>query len=111
VARRDLLAFLYNRDQELKAVLNLTSSRVLWTSPPGGCFLATAVYGEGASELDDFRAFRDGVLLPSPSGRALVRAYYSLGPPLARAVRASPLATRATRGALEALRPHLRSGR
>jgi hypothetical protein len=107
VARRDLLAFLYNRDNELKAVLNLTSSRVLWTTPPGGCFLATAVYGEGATELEDFRAFRDRVLLPSAGGRALVRGYYAVGPGLARAVKTSPVATFALKRALEALRPHL----
>lgn len=110
VARRDLVAFLYNRDRELKGVLNLTSSRVLWTSPPGGCFLATAVYGEAAPQLDDFRAFRDQVLLPRRLGRALVTGYYAVGPHLARAVRRSPLAVRATRGALEQLRPRLGGG-
>lgn len=111
VARRDLLAFLYNRHQELKAVLNLTSSRVMWTSTPGGCFLATAVYGEGASELDDFRAFRDRALLPRAWGRALVAGYYAVGPGLARAVRSSPRAVRATRAALDRLRPHLKERR
>lgn len=107
VARRDLLAFLYTRREELKAVLNLTSSRVLWISSPGGCFLATAVYGEGARELDDFRAFRDAVLLPTPGGRLLVRAYYAVGPGLAGFVRASPRARACARLALEAVRPAL----
>jgi tetratricopeptide (TPR) repeat protein len=107
VARRDLIAFLYNRDRELKGVLNLTSSRVLWTSPPGGCFLATAVYGPEARELDDFRAFRDQVLLPRGLGRVFVTGYYAVGPSLARAVQRSPLAVRATRGALEQLRGRL----
>jgi hypothetical protein len=82
-ARGDLLAFLYAPRHKLRGVLDLSSSRVLWVRPVGPCFLATAIYGEGAVELDVFRHFRDQVLMPRASGRWLVRGYYAVGPGLA----------------------------
>jgi hypothetical protein len=91
-ARRDLLAFLHDKDRELKGVLNLSSGRVLWVHGGKPCFLVTAVYGEQASELAAFRAFRDQVLAAHPMGRALVRGYYAVGPKLAWWVKGSPLA-------------------
>ena len=65
----------------LRGVLDLSSSRVLWVRPVGVCFVATAVYGEGAVELDTFRRFRDVALLPNAPGRLLVAGYYRVGPP------------------------------
>jgi tetratricopeptide (TPR) repeat protein len=50
----------------------------------GGCFIATAVYGD--YEHDDvriLRTFRDDVLMRSGAGRAFVRVYYRFSPPLA----------------------------
>lgn len=99
-ARGDLLAFLYAPRTALRGVLDLSSSRVLWVSPVGSCFLATAVFGEGARELDDFRTFRDEALLPSAPGRFLVRRYYQAGPGLARFVVRHPRVRGLTRGAL-----------
>ncbi len=101
VARRDLLAFLYDKDRDLKAVLNLSSGRLLWLRRGGACFIATAVYGEDAEELEVFRAFRDRVLLPYPLGRTAVRAYYAVGPFLAGAVRSSPSARAQVRWTLD----------
>lgn len=80
VAHRDLLAFLYTGNRELRSVLNLSSSRLLWVQRTGSCFVATVAFGEDAPELRAFRRFRDEVLLPAASGRAFVRAYYALGP-------------------------------
>ena len=54
----------------------------------GGCFIATACYGESdAPQVAALREFRDRCLEPSPLGRVLVRAYYKLSPPLARMIR------------------------
>ncbi len=83
VERGDLLAFLSMPATVLRAVLNLTSSRVLWLSHGGPCFLATAVFGPSAPQLDVFRAFRDRHLLPRRSGRLFIRLYYWAGPTLA----------------------------
>jgi hypothetical protein len=87
VARRDLLALLYTEDRDLRGVLNLTTSRLLWLPKGGPCFLATAAYGEGAKELVTFRRFRDEVLQRSAAGALLVRGYYRVGPALARPVK------------------------
>ncbi len=80
VARRDLLCFLYTEGRELRGVLNLSSGKLLWVQPAGGCFIATVAFGEGAPELLLFRLFRDRVLLQFDLGAWLVRAYYRFGP-------------------------------
>ena len=85
-AQGDLIAFLYAPRTTLRGVLDLSSSRVLWVQPVGTCFLATAVYGEGAPELIAFRSFRDDVLLRTALGRLGVNGYYAAGPSLARIV-------------------------
>jgi hypothetical protein len=100
IAPRDLLAFLYTQDQHLKGVLNLSSGRLLWVRSASSCFLATAVYGDGAAELETFRAFRDRSLLKSALGRRAVDAYYRRGPEWARKVSARPVLKRATRWVL-----------
>jgi hypothetical protein len=87
VARRDLLALLYTEARELRGVLNLTTSRLLWLPRGGPCFVVTAAFGEDAPELLAFRAFRDEVLRRSALGSLLERAYYRVGPTLARGVR------------------------
>lgn len=103
----DLLALLYSGTGSLAAVENLSTGQVLWISPKGACFLATAVYGEGAAELEDFRRFRDRTLAARPWGRAFIRAYFAAGPALAGAVRRSPALGRLARWGLEALRARL----
>jgi ribosomal protein L7/L12 len=57
----------------------------------GRCFIATACYGSyDAPEVVTLRRFRDERLAPSPAGAALVRLYYLLSPPLARAIADRP---------------------
>ncbi|MCA2980641.1 MAG: hypothetical protein INH41_14320 [Myxococcaceae bacterium] len=100
VARNDLVAFLYQPRSQLRGVLNLSSSRVLWVTSGGPCFIATIAYGAAAPELVVLRRFRDEVLLERPAGRAFVRAYYAVGPSLAGVVTAVPGARALTRAAL-----------
>ena len=51
---------------------------------PGGCFIATAAYGTPfAGEIDVLRNWRDDFLQASYPGRAFIKAYYSLSPPVA----------------------------
>lgn len=53
----------------------------------GGCFIATACYGDyDAKEVLVLRAYRDNTLLQNAAGRLLVRMYYFISPPLARAI-------------------------
>jgi hypothetical protein len=101
VARRDLLAFLYTEQRELKAVVNLTNGRLMWISPASSCFVVTAAFGEGAEELVEFRAFRDEVLSRSVVGRGFIRGYYRYGPGLAAWVVERPRVRRGVRAALE----------
>lgn len=106
-SRRDLLAFLYDGHTQLRGVLNLDTSRVLWVSAPGACFIATVAFGEGAQELTALRGFRDRVLLRSAPGRVFTHAYYRVGPGLARGVGRHEVVRSATRAALRAVIPVL----
>ncbi|HZS38825.1 MAG TPA: CFI-box-CTERM domain-containing protein [Polyangia bacterium] len=54
-----------------------------------GCFIATAAFGTPlARELGPLRAFRDRHLLTNPLGQIATAVYYSLSPPIARALAA-----------------------
>ena len=53
----------------------------------GGCFVVTAAYGDRRHpHVVAMRAFRDEVLVRHAAGRTLVRAYWIIGPVLARRV-------------------------
>ena len=109
VARRDLLAFLYSPATQLRGVLNLNSSRVLWLTT-GVCFVATVAFGADAPELDVLRAFRDQRLRHSAAGRAFIEWYYREGPALAKWVSQHALRSRVTRVALRATVALVRRG-
>jgi hypothetical protein len=64
----------------------------------GQCFIATAACGtDQAEEVVRLRAFRDTVLRKTSYGRALIRIYQRLSPPVARLVARSDLARRLVR--------------
>jgi len=67
----------------------------------GECFIATAAYGNYDHDMvRNLRALRDQVLQQTTVGRVLVRAYYTVSPPLAAWVSDRPLARKAVRTAL-----------
>ena len=104
----DFVVLIYAGDGALRAVHDLASGRHLWLTPKGSCFVATAVYGPGAPELDVLRAFRDRVLARSGAGRAFVRAYYRRSPALAEALASRPRARALVRAGLDPLVAALR---
>lgn len=71
-------------------------------SSPGGCFVATAVYGDPLHpDVVWLRRWRDRHLEPGARGRLVMRAvvgvYRRVGPPLARALRRRPRAAAVVR--------------
>ena len=77
-------AIVEGRPEPTEKELGLTGS---------SCFIATAACGaEDAPEVMRLRSFRDKVLRRSRGGRAFVRAYEFLSPPIAQFIRDKPLA-------------------
>jgi hypothetical protein len=69
-----------------------------------GCFIATAAFGTPLHpEIDRLRAFRDDVLLRTPSGTAFVEAYYRFSPPVAEQIAEYETMRALVRGAIYAL--------
>lgn len=108
---KDRVALLYRPAGTLRALLNLTTSRVLWIQEPGACFIATAALGPDAPELATFRRLRDEVLLRTAPGRWGVRGYYRWGAAAAPFVRRHPALRRGIARALRTLAARLPGGR
>ena len=71
---------------------------------PMVCFIATAAYGTAdASQVQVLRDFRDEILMQSSVGRWLVKAYYNVSPPIAKAIAYSENAKAMVRSALRPL--------
>jgi len=69
------------------AVGEYTTLSILFTTV-SPCFVATAAYGSPlANEVGALRRFRDRYLMTNEIGRALVAAYYEVGPSVADAIR------------------------
>ena len=68
----------------------------------GGCFIATAAYGDyDAPEVLELRKFRDEKLLPYSIGKLLVRTYYIISPSIARWLLTHPKQALKTKKALD----------
>ncbi|MDY6959091.1 MAG: CFI-box-CTERM domain-containing protein [Halobacteriota archaeon] len=68
------------------------------------CFIATAAYGTPfAKEVDVLRDFRDDTLMTNMAGRAFIRLYYLLSPPIAKVIGRSEILRRLVRGLLSPL--------
>ena len=69
----------------------------------GFCFIATAAFGSyDHPTVRVLRKFRDQFLAPMPGGKAIIGAYYRVGPTLAAALDDRPALRSATRGMLSA---------
>ena len=66
----------------------------------GPCFVATACFGCSAPQTNSLREFRDGYIVRSSLGRALVTWYYNHGSKLARMLSCQPLLRWVTRATL-----------
>jgi hypothetical protein len=78
-------------------------NRFVAAAPPGQtgrCFIAAAVLEPDAVELSTLRTYRDERLAPTRAGRAAVRVYERLSPPLAEAVARHRTLRALTRGAI-----------
>ena len=72
------------------------------SAPPGRCFIATLVFGEGP-ETQTLRAFRDQVLRRGPKGRRLIVTYYRIAPGVCKLLERQPWAHSVLRVALQPL--------
>ncbi|MEZ4380639.1 MAG: CFI-box-CTERM domain-containing protein [Nannocystaceae bacterium] len=71
---------------------SITTETQQFQQVEGFCFLATAAYGAPwIAEVGALRYFRDAFLKISPTGRDLVRFYYTYSPPLARVIQREPV--------------------
>ena len=85
------------------ATTEVTTTAITFTTV-SPCFVATAAYGSPlASEVGTFRRFRDRHLMTNALGRALVSAYYEVGPQAAEALEAHPWLKRTARAILTPL--------
>ena len=77
-------------------------SNVIGTkSPGGGCFVATATFGNPfAPEVVTLRRFRDEVISQTALGRSLIRLYYFVSPFIATLVSRSKVLKAASRVSL-----------
>lgn len=65
------------------------------------CFISTAAFGSTmASKVNDFRRFRNRVLMRSDAGVELVKAYYNYGPRASRVIHKYPILKPLARTAL-----------
>ena len=72
-------------------------------TPVMACYIATASYGWDSGEVGLLCDFRDSVLMQSAPGRAFVKAYYTVSPPIAKAIAKSEPLKAAVRLALKPL--------
>ncbi len=88
---------------QLRGILALLRATLALFNDP--CFIATAAYGTPlAPELAPLRTWRDETLLRHHAGAAVVDAYYSLSPAVAREVATRPWLAAMVRGTLHGVR-------
>ncbi len=82
----------------LGAFGGVVSKLPVTTNPsPSKCFLATAVYGTGSTEVQILRTFRDIYLLTNNFGKKFVALYELMSPPMAKFISNKPVFKTLTR--------------
>ena len=91
--------------QSVRTEVNTGAGKTVIESKSGAtCFVATAAYGDRHHpEVVFLRWYRDNVLSQSVAGRAFTRAYWSVGPQLAKVVAPNPRMRSLTRSLLSRL--------
>ena len=88
----------------ISAIASRARPQFISPQKTGGCFIATTVFDSPeAPQVMRLREFRDYWLLPSLCGRALVRLYCVMSPPIATCIADRPLLKRTVRRGLEFL--------
>lgn len=75
------------------------------------CFIASAIYGGDAPQTNDFRAWRDRVLMRSRIGRSCVRIYYCVSPHLLPILSRSTTAAAIVRRVLDIILARIGGGK
>jgi len=75
------------------------------------CFIATAIYGGDAAQTNQFRAWRDRVLMQSCIGRTWVRIYYVVSPRLLPLLSRSPSVAALVRRVLDVILRRIGGGK
>jgi hypothetical protein len=87
---------------EKKAKASSNSSASSKNGDSGGCYIATAVYGDyNHPNVMELRKFRDQYLLPYTAGKILVDIYYKLSPTVANSLKNKKRTNNIVRMALE----------
>ncbi|MDF1563834.1 MAG: hypothetical protein P1V51_12370 [Deltaproteobacteria bacterium] len=90
LGEKDLVVVLYDDDDRLCIVKNMTRGGEVWVAPRSRCFVVAAATSPDAPEVRTLRAFREARLRPHPAGRALIALYERLAPPAALWIRRGP---------------------
>lgn len=96
-AQSNISALMQRRQRLLTKVKSIKPEFIPQTVANSGnddvkCFIATATLGDyNHPYVLDLRNYRDSVLLPTAMGRAAVKSYYKLSPPLADFIGKRPL--------------------
>jgi tetratricopeptide (TPR) repeat protein len=77
---------------------------------PKGCFIATAAYGTPvADDINELRYWRDITLSESIYGRAFIKVYYKISPPIANRIATRPTVKKIVRTMLKPLISYVRT--
>jgi hypothetical protein len=81
------------------------TSSTTTTAPPEETCPTIAIYGEDSEEVKMLRLLRDNLLIKTPEGQELIKAYYHWGPALVQAMQEDKACKMAIKEIVEAILP------